>query len=462
MDLTKYKEEAIKTLQEILRIKTVEDTSVFQGPFGKGNKECLEKVLTIASNLGFKIKNLDGYCGYAEVGEGDEIFAIIGHLDVVPEGEGWKYPPYSGVIVDNELWGRGAWDDKGPILIALYALKALVDDGFCFKKRVRVIFGCNEESGSKCMEHYLQVEGQIDYGFSPDANFPVIFAEKSITSIFIEGKSENKGSVQLQDFNAGIVINAVPDVASFTLTYNCDHCKNEAIEKIEKSLLKNQIRFERKEKMNVVQYLIYGKACHGSTPQYGVNAASYAMLALKDVVKNDFVRIYNQYIGIEYNGKSLNSYACDEYGDIAVNVGIVTYKEGKYSIKINSRLPFVLSPEEQFARIKDHLKEENCEVLQKGFSNGFIMDENCDMIQYLLKAYQEVSHDTKSKPLCIAGGTYAREFHNCVAFGPEMDGFGDILIHQPNERISLSAIDTIMEIYVKAISYLAEYVSFKK
>ena len=135
MDLNKYTPEIVKSIQELIRIKTVLDTPVEGGPFGQGNKECLEKTLKLCESLGFKVKNLDGYCGYAEIGEGEEIVGIVGHLDVVPEGEGWKYPPYSGEIVDGEIWGRGTWDDKGPTIISIYAIKALMDSGFKFNKR---------------------------------------------------------------------------------------------------------------------------------------------------------------------------------------------------------------------------------------------------------------------------------------------------------------------------------------
>lgn len=126
--------------------------------------------------------NLDGYCGYAEIGEGKDIVGIIGHLDVVPEGDGWKHPAYSGELVNNEIWGRGTIDDKGPIIISMYAIKALMDEGFKFNKRVRVIFGCNEETNSYCMEHYLKVEEPITYGVTPDSDFPVIFAENPSTT----------------------------------------------------------------------------------------------------------------------------------------------------------------------------------------------------------------------------------------------------------------------------------------
>ena len=229
-----YVKEIIKSLQEIIQIKTVQDTPVPGGPFGKGNKECLEKVLSLCKDLGFKTKNLDGYCGYAEIGQGDEIVGIIGHLDVVPEGDGWKYPPYSATIVDGEMWGRGTWDDKGPTMISIYAIKALMDSGMKFNKRVRLIFACNEESGSKCVEHYIEVEEPISYGVSPDSAFPVIFGEKTINNILIEGKSINNSDIVLEYLDAGIVINAVPDICKYRLSYKDENKINEALKTLTK------------------------------------------------------------------------------------------------------------------------------------------------------------------------------------------------------------------------------------
>ena len=142
MVFEKYRDQMIKNIQEVVKIRSVIDTPVENGPFGKGNKQALEFVLNLCKDLGFEVCNLDGYCGYAQVGKGEEIFAIITHLDVVPEGEGWDYEPYEAKIVDGYLYGRGVWDDKGPAIISIYALKALMDSNFQFKKRIRLIFGC--------------------------------------------------------------------------------------------------------------------------------------------------------------------------------------------------------------------------------------------------------------------------------------------------------------------------------
>ena len=454
----KYLPQIIETIQKSVQIKTVLDTPVEGGPFGKGNKECLEYILSVAECLGFRTVNLDGYCGYAEIGDGKDIVGIIGHLDVVPEGDGWKYPPYSGALVDDEIWGRGTIDDKGPIIISMYAIKALMDEGLKFDKRVRIIFGCNEETGSKCMEHYLEVDEPISYGVTPDSNFPVIFAERTINNIFLSGKSESRGNVKLEKLDGGIVINAVPDICEFTLKTDGIFSVGKLI-KATMEICKNLsnmegITYSMKQKsflgmVGKAKFVVRGKAAHGSVPHHGINAVSYALDAMNDVIDDDFVEFYNRTIGTTYNGEKLGCYAEDEYGKIAVNVGLCHYGNGKFEVRINSRLPFTTDTPTMVEQIKNTVGE-NVKVDLKSTADGFKMDENSKMIKALMKAYSEVTGDTESKPICSAGGTYAREFKNCVAFGPEMNGYGEMIIHEPNERISLSAIKAIFNIYFKA------------
>lgn len=452
----KYLPEIMETISKSVQIKTVLDVAVPGGPFGQGNKDCLEYVLSVADKLGFRTVNLDGYCGYAEIGEGEEIVGIIGHLDVVPEGEGWKVPAYSGALVDDEIWGRGTIDDKGPIIIALYVVKALMDKGFAFGKRVRVIFGCNEETGSKCMEHYLEVDEPISYGVTPDSNFPVIFAEKSINNIFLSGEGRSHGKVKLTYLDGGIVINAVPDLCTFTLEAEgivgkIQLCK--AISAISKRLGKNNIKFSCESKRGKAVFAVHGKAAHGSVPHHGVNAVSYAIDGMCGVVDDDFVKFYNTAIGTCVHGEKLGCFAEDEYGKIAVNVGLCHYENGKFEVRVNSRLPFNTNSEKMVEEIKATVGD-SVKVELKSSSTGFKMDKDSPMIKALMNAYATVTGDYESQPICSAGGTYAREFNNCVAFGPEMEGYGEMIIHEPNERISLKAIEAIFNIYLKAFEDL--------
>ena len=175
-------------------------------PFGEGPAEALKEGLKIAEELGFKTVNLDNYCGYAEMGEGEEIVGIAGHLDIVPVGGDWTYDPFKLTREGDYIYGRGTTDDKGPVIEALYAMKLLRDSGVKLNKRVRLIMGCNEETGSKCMEHYNEVEEELSCGFTPDANFPCIHGEKGYMSMMAYSKN-----TRIISMNGGFVSNAVCD-----------------------------------------------------------------------------------------------------------------------------------------------------------------------------------------------------------------------------------------------------------
>ena len=184
------KEEIIKEVCEIVKIPSVNEISTDTNkPFGENVNKALEHFLKLGERLGFRTKNIDGYCGYVEFGEGKEMLGIIGHLDVVPVGDGWSYLPFDPVIADGKLYGRGSTDDKGPVIAALYAMKAVKE--LCkVNKRVRLIVGLNEENDWKCIEHYKKVEEMPTLGFSPDADFPCIYAEKGLLSVYISKKIE--------------------------------------------------------------------------------------------------------------------------------------------------------------------------------------------------------------------------------------------------------------------------------
>lgn len=179
--IDQLRDDIIKSTQEICRIRSVESDGKEGMPFGEGVNEALEYALNLSKKLGFKTQNIDGYVGYAEYGEGEDYVAVLGHLDIVPEGDGWIYPPYEAQIHDGKIYARGAVDDKGPIIAALYGLYAIKELGLKLNKKVRIIYGTNEETGCSDMQYYLKKEKSPVLGFTPDSDFPLIFAEKGIT-----------------------------------------------------------------------------------------------------------------------------------------------------------------------------------------------------------------------------------------------------------------------------------------
>lgn len=170
----------VKDIQGLIQIKSVEAPAEGNMPFGKGVQDALEYTLNLGEKMGFAVKNVDNYAGHIEFGEGDEIIGVLAHLDVVPEGSNWDYDPYGAEIADGKIFGRGTIDNKGPAVSALYAMKALKDEGIPVNKRVRLILGTNEETGWEGINYYMKNEETPHMGFTPDADFPAIHGEMGI------------------------------------------------------------------------------------------------------------------------------------------------------------------------------------------------------------------------------------------------------------------------------------------
>lgn len=174
------KDEIFASIKESIAIESVKGEPEADAPYGRGPKEALDHALALGEKLGFRTGNLDNKVGWIEYGEGEEMAAVLGHLDVVPIGEGWNYPPLACEVHDGVMYGRGILDDKGPVIGAIYALKAIRDLGLPIDRRLRVIFGTDEENGSSCVQHYIEAGGEKPtIGFTPDAEYPVIFVKKA-------------------------------------------------------------------------------------------------------------------------------------------------------------------------------------------------------------------------------------------------------------------------------------------
>lgn len=191
-EVEKRREDLIKDTQDFLKIKSVlDENDISDGaPFGSGIKEALDYALAKCESFDMDVKNLEGYAGHAEIGRGEEILGILCHVDVVPEGKGWSLPPYEAKIRDGKIYARGSVDDKGPGMAAIYAMKIIKDLDVELNKRVRLIFGTDEESNWRGIQYYFEKEEMPTIGFSPDADFPIIVAEKGIGNVTLVGDNK--------------------------------------------------------------------------------------------------------------------------------------------------------------------------------------------------------------------------------------------------------------------------------
>jgi succinyl-diaminopimelate desuccinylase len=447
------KDEIIKSVQSCIQIKSVEEESVGDMPFGEGVHKSLEYCLQLSENLGFKTVNVDNMIGYAEYGSGDEMIAVLGHLDVVPEGDGWTYPPYGAEIHNGKIYGRGTTDDKGPTIGALYALKAIKDLNIPLKRRVRVFFGLNEETGSKCVKHYVDKGEEMPVaGFTPDAEYPIINGEKGIVTCKYTRKLNQDGNVIFLSINGGIAANVVPDYAQAEIAVSKD-----VADKI-KRLAEETDNIKIQEKENSIVVKSYGISAHGSTPEKGKNAITYLLKFLEKVDFigdfKDFIEYFNKYIGTELNGESLGIYLEDDIsGKLIFNLGTISGDKNELSLEINMRYPVTKTYEEFINTFKEKMELGKLEEIYLRHKKSLYVSPDTEFIKKLQKVYEE-QFGEKAELISIGGGTYAKAMENVVAFGPIFKG-QPMVEHKPDEYIEIDSLMKNVQVMAAAIKELA-------
>lgn len=438
------KEQLIKDIETLCAIPSVYDEKTIgeNQPYGKACRDALDAMLEIGRRDGFVVHDEDGYAGHIDIGDQEESFGILGHLDVVPVNEvGWDSDPFQVVTLDGKLFGRGVADDKGPLIAGYYAAKIINDLNLPVKKKIRVIFGCDEERGSSCVKHYFEHNPYPSMGFTPDAEFPVVYGEKGMVTFHISGDVKKDGLVALV---AGNRANIVPEECEAIVEGNYKQYEDSFNE----FLIKNKVTGTIEEEGNCTKLVLKGKSAHASLPEEGINSVVLLATYLDSVINNEFVHFVATYLN-DYYGKGLRINHEGSMGKLTMNLGVVKYVKEHGEITLDLRCPHEID----LAKMCDDVKE-LCNSMSLDCTSEthqpLYVDPNSELIQKLHQAYVEVSGDTESKPQAIGGGTYAKSMPNCVAFGCEFKD-EDNAIHGNNENIKIDSLLKSTEIFAKAI-----------
>lgn len=427
-------------LIELVRIPSVCDEGGGGLPFGAAVDRALRATLEIAGALGFRTHYGEGgYYGYAEIGAGQDMLGILGHLDVVPPGkrEGWTHDPFDPIEADGLLYGRGTQDDKGPLLAALFGVKALMDAGVTFNRRVRFIFGTDEETLWRCINRYKEREELPGMGFSPDSHFPVTFAEKGLLQLILEGRNES--GMRLA---GGAAFNAVPD----TITY-----EGERQDELAAQLDELGFAYAR----TAGGIAVHGKSAHAMEPEAGINAIARLCIALQAIgVESKAIRFVAGEIGEDPNAARIFGPCADEpSGRLKFNVGKLELGDAE-QLSIDCRIPVTVPKEEIVAKLSAAAARYGLAYREFDWLAPIYLSVSHFMVETLMRVYRQLTGDTASLPIALGGATYARAMDNCVAFGALFPG--ELLTeHQPNERAVLKNLYKAMEIYAHAIHELA-------
>ncbi|MDD1406215.1 dipeptidase [Limosilactobacillus reuteri] len=429
---------AVKTLERLISVPSYNQPAEECAPFGKGIRNALDEMMKICDELGFKTyEDPDGYYGYAEVGSGDKIFGVICHLDTVPAGDlgKWKHNPFKGTVINDAVYGRGSQDDKGPGIAALYAVKALMDQGYHFNQRIRFIYGTDEEILWRGIAEYNKKEAPIDSGISPDAEFPLIYAEKGLQQSYLVGPGTDQLKINLKN-----AFNAVPDSAVY------DGPKQDEV----KAAL-DKHGFEYTSDDNSIT--VIGKSVHAMMAPEGTNAVLRLAIALDDVFDFKPLDFIGKLFKEDETGSNVLGDVRDESGQLTFNISSLEINENETRMQIDLRIPVTIDRDNLLAKLSKQVAAYDLKYVHFDYLAPLYVPKDSKLVQTLMKVYKKQTGDVDAEPQISGGATFARTMNNCVAFGGMLPTTPDYM-HQANEQWPLPDMYKAMEIYAQAIKKL--------
>lgn len=455
--IDEHAEEMISAVQSFARIRSVSRADLAEegAPFGRECREMLDHVLAYAEKLGFETQNHEGYMGSVIYGSGEKEIGMIGHSDVVPEGDKWIYPPYGATRKGDFLIGRGVSDNKSAVVLSLYILKMFKDLELPLNCRLRAMVGCSEETGMQDLAYYVKHYGEPDVTLIPDAGFPANYAQKGS----MRGTMKICLGEQLASFTGGEVANMVPPHAQAVV-------KGISIDALKPHF---DDSFTLEECDGGVLIKAKGVAAHAAAPEHGVNAihllstalcssgllsgqSQKAMTAVSEMTKD----YYGANAGIANEDP--------DTGKTTMVCGVAKMcGDNEMSLSLDCRLSIAADADENVASFTKYAESLGFTAHGMKCTPPVFMAKDDPRMVAVMNAYREISGDYESQPYAMGGGTYARELKNGITFGigfpgsdkkpeglPENHGGA----HGPDEIMYIPNFLKAFEVYAAAIMEL--------
>lgn len=421
------KEAFYQDLDKVMQVASIKGAPVAGAPFGSEPKKALETALALAQEYGFETGTVADAVGYAQWGTGDEYIGVVGHLDVVPAGDGWSFPPFALSKKDGRFYGRGVLDNKGPILACLFGLKLLKELNVPMNQTIRIIFGTDEESGSGDIPLYLAEEKPPVFGFTPDCKYPVVYGERGIVNYEITTSFD---PVELAEIGALVG----------------DQARDHVPDKLKIQWGDNVLSVE-------------GKRAPSNAPELGENAIT--LLAGKIInetaVSGQLADYFNWIVDClaeKHHGEGLGiNFEDPDSGQLMLTPYQLEKKDDAFVLSLAIRYPVTYTEEQVTTELKKHLPEHSQLTVVRRIkgSHHSLKDPR---IQQLTNAYESVT-GLDGTPVTTTGATYARFVPNIVAFGPSFPGQKGIA-HNKDEYMDEKDLLMNVEIYMQAMYSLIQ------
>jgi len=441
-----YREDFIRTLREWVRVPSVRSDAEDGAPFGREVRNMLDRAMADAREMGFPVRDFDGYACDITLGEAEEKIAVLGHLDVVPVGDGWTKPPFEGLMENGRMYGRGTNDDKGPALASLFAMKAIKEAGIPLKKSIRMILGCDEESDWEDMHYYGEHEQIPDIGFSPDASFPLINTEKGMLGLELRGPEAETG-LKILKLAVGDRINVIPGECRALVQGG-----REIADLVDDYADRTGLIYTAEMTPEGVWLTAVGISGHSAYPEGRRNAAGMMLLLLKELGAEGFIATLAKAVGMESNGRSLGCDCRDEVSEsLTCNLGILRLENGEWYATLDMRCPVTADQEKLREAAIASLPGIRVEtMIQKPPHH---VPAESELVTSLLAAYEEET-GLEGRAMSTGGGTYAKVLKQGVAFGALFPDEED-LAHQADEFEEIDRLILAAKIYANALIRLA-------
>ena len=453
-----HSEEMLQTIRELVKIPSVIGEPEDGAPFGKEIRKALDKVLEISEGMGFTVQNYDGYAGSIELKAGEKEIGILSHIDIVPAGNesDWEYPPFEARQVGSRMIGRGVVDDKGPMVAAIFAMRAIKESGLPIKNTICHIIGTDEETGHRGVAYYLTKREQPWGGFSPDANFPVIHGEKGIMRFTID-KTWNEapeGPIRLESIEGGTVLNAVP--AKVVAVLRCSEEGKAAVKAAAEAASNPDVTFAADG--DCVTLSASGVTSHAMQPWEGDNAIQKLLPVLAGLdlgIYSPWINSLAKLFGGDWTGKNLGI-ACEDQlsGPLTCNFSTMKLENNQAKCGFDIRYPIHIDGEVLWKTVNMTCEENGlaiCPVRRKG---ALYVPKSAPLVRTLLSVYNEFM-GADEKPIVIGGGTYCRDVTNFVSFGPVFPDEKETA-HNANEFAEVDRLIITAKIYAQALYLLAK------
>lgn len=451
----------IDSVCKSIRIPSLYSPEDADFPYGVEIERAACHARKTAHELGFRTIDVDRMVSWAEYGNSDEVVAVMGHLDIVSPGKGWSFDPYAGTVEDGYILGRGSQDDKGPLFSSLFALKAVADLNFPLQRKIRIIFGVDEETGlMRDVETYLKKEGVPVMAFTPDGEYPIVNTEKgTIKAKAVKKFSENTSKTHIMKLKGGESLGSVPAYAYAVLKGQL-WILTQMRKDIEELTAKLSWNVSCSIEDDTMKISVFGKASHASLPDLGENAIARLLfiLALLDIEDEQrcYVRFLVDSIGEKTNGSGLGINAEHPHsGNVSINLALAEADRHGMEIQIGVYIPAnTIEFEAACSKLKKLFKAHGCEMeIISKISPMYVSEENI-LIKTLQAGYFKAT-GKKPRLLSMCGSTYSKKMPNMVPFGATFSGEDD-RAHAVDERLLISNLLESARIMAYAILEMAQ------